>query len=172
MNEIHKWIYVHYICFCHQRKTFEKLSKMILFYQKSSFCPRDFQIFVLPSSPLFSFLGHCWFYRRSWLMIRSKVYGIIMSLNWTLKTQIYNIWWSKVLILIFGQLKEYYIEKISIDKFGCPKANFVPLHWQGNSLTYSVLITALYLIWSKDHWRLWNKVGFQSLANHLITVQT
>ena len=172
MNEIHKWIYVHYICFYHQRKPFEKLSKMILFYQKSSFCPRDFQIFVLPSSPLFSFLGHCWFYRRSWLMIRSNVYGIIMSLNWTLKTQIYNIWWSKVLILIFGQLKEYYIEKISIDKFGCPKANFVPLHWQGNSLTYSVLITALYLIWSKDHWRLWNKVGFQSLANHLITVQT
>ena len=148
MSEIHKWIYVHYICFCHQRKTFEKLSKMILFYQKSSFCPRDFQIFVLPSSPLFSFLGHCWFYRRSWLMIRSKVYGIIMSLNWT------------------------FFPKISIDKFGCPKANFVPLHWQGNSLTYSVLITALYLIWSKDHWRLWNKVGFQSLANHLITVQT
>ena len=35
--------------------TLEKLLKMILFYQKNSFCSRDFQIYVLPSSLFSSF---------------------------------------------------------------------------------------------------------------------
>ena len=65
-----------------------KLSKMIFIAPKNSFCSQDFRTFALPSSSLFSFLGHCWFYGRSWLMINAKVYGIIMSLNWILKTQI------------------------------------------------------------------------------------
>ena len=78
---------VHYFYFCYQNKTFKELSKM--FYQKISFCPRDYLTSVLHSSPLFSFLGHCWFYRRSWLMINFKVYDILMFLNWILKTQIF-----------------------------------------------------------------------------------
>ena len=66
-------------------KLSKNYKKCFLFYQKSFFHIRDFQIFTLPSSPLF-FPGNCWFYRRSWLMKNFKVYGIIMSLNSILKT--------------------------------------------------------------------------------------
>ena len=59
-----------------------------------------------------------------------------------------------------------------MEKFGCPITNIGPLHWQGNSITYSVLITALYLLWSKDYWEPLNEVGSQSLANYIIRVQT
>ena len=47
---------------------------------------------------------------------------------------------------MLGQLIEYYIEKIFKENSGCPKANFGLLHWLGDSLAYSVLITVLYLI--------------------------
>ena len=70
------------------KKLLKSYQNCFSFYQKSSFCPRDFQTFLFPSSPLFFFLGHCSFYRRSWLMKNSKVYDIIMSLNWMLITQI------------------------------------------------------------------------------------
>ena len=93
--------------------------KCFLFDQKS-FCPRDIQILY---SPLFSFLGHSWFYRRRCFMINSKVY--------------------------FGSL-----------------------HWQGDSLAYSMLITVLDLIWSKDHWEPWKEVGCQSLAKYIVRVWT
>ena len=129
--------------------------------------PFVFSIFVLRSSPLFSFLGHCWFYRRGWFLINSKVYVIIMSLNWILKTQIFNVWRSKVLILVFGQLIEYFIEKIFMEKFDYPKSHFVPLHWQGDSFIYSMLITEPYLIWSKNHRKAWNKVVSQRMAKHV-----
>ena len=59
-----------------------------------------------------------------------------------------------------------------MDKFGCPKANFGLIHWQGDSLTYSMLTITLYLTWSKGHWGPWHEAGFQSLANHIIRVQT
>ena len=73
------------ICiFCHQNQTFKQCC---FFNQKSSFCPRDFQILY---SPLFSFFCHCWFYRRSWFMTNSKVYRIITSLNWSLKTDSFH----------------------------------------------------------------------------------
>ena len=80
--------YVHFFYFCHQNKTFKKLSKMLFILPKSSFCPQHFQIFVLHSSSFFAFLGHCWFYQRSWLMINTNVYGISMTLTWILKTLI------------------------------------------------------------------------------------
>ena len=48
------------------------------------------------------------------------------------------------MIFTFGQLIEYYIEKIFVEKFGRPKAKFGLIHWQRDSLAYSVLITALY----------------------------
>ena len=44
------------------------------------------------------------------------------------KNRLFNIWWSKVLISILGQLIEYYLEKIFMEKFGCPNTNFGPLH--------------------------------------------
>ena len=47
---------------------------------------------------------------------------------------------------MLGQLIEYYIQNIFVEKFGCPKANFYLLHWQGDSLAYLLLMTALYLI--------------------------
>ena len=46
----------HYFCFGHQNKTLKKSSKIIIFFQKISFFPQDFQIFVLPFSSLFPFL--------------------------------------------------------------------------------------------------------------------
>ena len=57
-----------------------------------------------------------------------------------------NVWRSNVLILALCQLMEYYIVKIFVETFGHQKANFNLLHWQGESLTYSVLTTALYLM--------------------------
>ena len=59
-----------------------------------------------------------------------------------------------------------------MEKCGCPKTNSRPLHWQEDSLAYSMLIIAIYLIWSKGHCEPWNEVGFQSLANHIIRVWT
>ena len=56
----------------------------------------------------------------------------------------FNIWRSKVLILILGQLIEYYIEKMFMEKFSCPKANFGPLHRQGGRLPHSMI--TLYFI--------------------------
>ena len=67
--------FFHYFCSCHQKENLIKIIKMILFYQRNSFYSWDFQIFVFPSSLLFTFLGHCCFYIRSWLMISSKSYG-------------------------------------------------------------------------------------------------
>ena len=46
---------------------------------------------------------------------------------------------------MLGHLIEYYIEKILEEKLGCIKANFGLLHWQGDSLAYSLLITAFIL---------------------------
>ena len=77
-----------FLIFSIKIKLLENYQKYFLFYQKRPFCPRHFQMFVLQSSPLFSFFGHCWFYWRSWLMINTNVYGISMSLNWVFKTLI------------------------------------------------------------------------------------
>ena len=45
-----------------------------------------------------------------------------------------------------GQLIKYYVEKILVKKFDCPNTNFGLLHWHGNSLAYSMLIIAIYLM--------------------------
>ena len=50
---------------------------------------------LFPSSPP-PFLNQCWFYRRSWLMINSKVYGISMSLKCILKGTRFPIYGSQV----------------------------------------------------------------------------
>ena len=38
---------------------------------------------------------------------------------------------------------EYYIEKIFMEKFGIPKANFRQPHWQVDSLAYSMLFDVI-----------------------------
>ena len=58
-----------------------------------------------------------------------------------------------------------------MEKLSCPNINFGPLHWQGDSLAYSLLITVLYLIWCKDHWEPWKEVGSQNLAKYIIRVR-
>ena len=90
-----------------------------------------------------------------------------LNLVSTIRWRFFNIWWSKVLILILGQLMEYYIQKIFIEKFRCPNTNFGPLHWPGGSLAYLMLITVLSLIWSKDHREPWNEDESQSLAKYI-----
>ena len=47
---------------------------------------------------------------------------------------------------MLGQLTYYYIGKIFVEKFDRAKANFGLLHWQEDSLTYSLLIIAIYLL--------------------------
>ena len=59
-----------------------------------------------------------------------------------------------------------------MEELGCPKANFGPPHWQGNSLLYSMLITALYLMSTKGPREPWNEIESQSLAKHIIRVPT
>ena len=122
-------------------KLLKNYEKCFLFYQKSSFCPQDFQTFVFSSSFLFFFLGKCWFFGRTWLMINSK-------------------------------LVVYYMEKIAVEKFGCLKVNFCLLQWQGDSLAYSVLITALFLIRSINYLESWIEIGSKSLAKHIIRIWT
>ena len=51
------------------------------------------------------------------------------------------------MVLMLGQLVEYYIEEILEEKFDCPKTNFGLLNWQGDSLAYSLHLS--YMIqWS------------------------
>ena len=126
-----------YSCFCHQNKTLKKWSKMILLYPKSSLYPQDFHFFFYFSLPLFSILGHGWFYRRSWLVICSKVYDIIMSLNWIKK---------KTESLIPGAVN-FWPWYLLMNKFACSKADFGPLHWQGDSFAYSMLITSNFILY-------------------------
>ena len=79
---------VNYFYFCYQNKTFQNLSRMLFVLPKNILLSSRLSNFCASLFPLFSFLGYCWFYRRSWLMINFKVYDIFMSLNWILKTQI------------------------------------------------------------------------------------
>ena len=44
---------------------------------------------------------------------------------------------------MLDQLIEDCIENILMEKFGCSKANFGLLNWQGDHLAYSILITAI-----------------------------
>ena len=59
-----------------------------------------------------------------------------------------------------------------MEKFGCPKLNFGPPHWQVESLAYSILFTAFYFICAKGPRKPWKELGSQSLANYIIRVQT
>ena len=123
--------------------------KLLKNYQNPFYCTIKRLIlsssFVLPSCFIFFLSLPLLIFRRSWLMTNSKVYDIIMSLDWILKTRFFNVWWSKALILMIVKLIEYYIETIFVEKNGCPKVTFRLLHWQEDSLAFSVLITALVL---------------------------
>ena len=94
-----------YFSFGHQIKTLEN-QKKIFFLPKEFFLSSSFSNFALRSSPIFLFLAIADFVEKvDWFVLKlcSKVYGIIGSLNWILKKhRFFNIWWSKVLILILG----------------------------------------------------------------------
>ena len=72
-------------------------------------------------------------------MISSKVYGMIMSLNWILKKTTDS--------LMSGEVKFWYWYLV-MDNFGSPKANFGPLHWQGDSFAHLMLIISLCRVYS------------------------
>ena len=55
-----------------------KTEKCFLFHLKSSFCSRDIQIFVIPSSPFFLPISHCF---RFWSKKNLKAHDVINCLN-------------------------------------------------------------------------------------------
>ena len=59
------------------------LWKLWKFHLKSSFCSQDIQIFLVPSSPLFLTVGHCF---RGWSKVNLKVHNAINCLNKNLIT--------------------------------------------------------------------------------------
>ena len=69
-----------------------KYEEFFYFADKALFILEVFN-FILSSFPLFSPVGHCRIYRRSWRNINPKLYSVIMCLNRNLKTQIFwNFW--------------------------------------------------------------------------------
>ena len=77
---------VHYFQLRYQNKTFKKLSKMLFFYQKISFCPRDYQIFVLHPF-LCTSLWHLYFPKLDFKNTDSLISGEVKfrsrySVNW------------------------------------------------------------------------------------------
>ena len=96
--------FLFYFIFFHLMIGLQKLRKTLFIWSKSSFHSRDIQIFVLPSSPLFLPIGHC--YRR-WSKIYLKVYDVINSKNKKLVTHF--VWYLK-------NEKRYGIENLSIDR--------------------------------------------------------
>ena len=92
------------ICIFHQMIELQKsYEKCFLFHLRSSFCSRDIQIFVFPSSPLFLPIRHC-FRGCSKIIL---VYDVINCLN-------------KILMMHFNwyleKKKRYDIETFSIGK--------------------------------------------------------
>ena len=132
---------VHYFYFYHQNKIFKKLWKMLFVLPKKLLLSSRFSNFCIFLFFSFFFLGKCWFFGRTWLMINSK-------------------------------LVVYYMEKIAVEKFGCLKVNFCLLQWQGDSLAYSMLITAFFLIRSINYLESWIEIGSKSLAKHIIRIWT
>ena len=87
----------------HQIIALQKLWKM-LFHLLCSFHSPDIQIFVIPSSLLFTLGSHCF---RCWSKINLKVYDVINCLNKNLIT--YFAWYLE-------KEKRYEIETLSIDR--------------------------------------------------------
>ena len=59
-----------------------------------------------------------------------------------------------------------------MEKFSCPNTNLGPIHGQGDSLAYQILITVLYITWSNDDWEPSEEVGSQSLVKYIIKART
>ena len=81
----------------------KKYEKWFLFHLKSSFRSRDIQIFVFPSSQLFSPVNHCF---RAWSKINFKIYDVMNCLN---KNSITHCVWHH------EKEKRYDTETYSID---------------------------------------------------------
>ena len=88
----------------HQMIALQKLCKCLLFHLKSSFRSRNIQIFVIPSSPLFSPVSHCF---RGWWKINLKFYDVINCVNKNLITHF---------VLYLKKEKRCEIETLTIDR--------------------------------------------------------
>ena len=140
-------------------KTFKTWSKRLSYFtKKAPFVLNIFRIVVLYSSPLFSFLGYCWFYGRSSML---KFNGINMSLNWIPDLETWSI-----------DIESITWRKFSWKNLVSPKVNLGLPYWHVGSLAYWMLFTALYFIWNKGPRETWNEVGSQSLAKYIISDQT
>ena len=82
----------------------QKLWKMFLISSKNSFCSRDIQIFVFPSSHLFVPVSHS---LGGWPKLNLKVYDVINCLNKNLITHFAQH---------LGKEKRYDIKTLSIDR--------------------------------------------------------
>ena len=102
------------IFICHQMIALQKLWKCFLFHLKSSFCSRDIQIFVFPSSPLFLPVSHCF---RGWWKINLKVCDVISCL---IKNLISHF------VSFLKEEKRYEIETLSNDRV----LNKEHFHWK------------------------------------------
>ena len=72
-----------------------------------------------------------------------QTFNLVTQIVWT-----HNQWNNIKIALGKEKFWSWYLV---MDKFGCLKANSGSLHWQEDSLAYTMLITALYLTWSKGH---------------------
>ena len=89
--------------------------KCFLFHLKSSFCSRDIQIFVFPTSPQIFPLSH---WLREWFKINLKVYDVSICLNKNLITHLFDISRRKKhMTLRLCQLIEYYVRNIFMEKY-------------------------------------------------------
>ena len=89
--------------------------KCFLSNLKSSFCFRDVQIFVFPTSPQFFPVSH---WLRGRFKINLKVYDVSICLNKNLITHLFDISRRKKhMTLRLCQLIEYYVRNIFMEKY-------------------------------------------------------
>ena len=84
---------VHYFCFFDQNNSWKIIENDIILSKKFLLLSRfsNSCTSLFPLLFFFSSLGHYWFYGRSWLMINSIVYSIVISLRWILEHRFFNI---------------------------------------------------------------------------------
>ena len=101
---IFKGLWVAKNCFRPESVPLNHNEKCFLFHLKSSFCSRDIQIFLFPTSPQSFPVSHS---LRGWFQINLKVYGVSICLNKNLITH-FN-WYLK-------KEKRFDIETLSIHR--------------------------------------------------------
>ena len=103
--EILLWEFV----FAIKIKLYKNYQKWFYFTKKAPFILKFFKFLYFPLPLFLPFLVIANFIEKSSYMISSKIYGLIMSLNWILKTTD---------SLISGEVK-FWSWYLFMDKFGC-----------------------------------------------------